>query len=1063
MVRATEINVNFALPDTSHFLRLNMGSNGWTNGGLSQYYDDLDVSYRRMDHWNNLYNPIRRCPDGRLWYDYWALDHAIYDGTGGFRFKPYPAVDYSPACFTTEFLRNPMHFVPEGFHAQLTPAGTLILWGKEEHYGAYAATGMYEVDRKGVVVWKADYGPNFVVTRSNRLLVNRDDGTYLVLDAARRKVALGQGVAVEEVAGKSLLVKQGNKVKLVGLDGAVEKTWAAEMPGPVAWSKHGLLEVTENELLLHADAGTKSLFKSAVKFNGTYLGTHLAINDAGRLFFTYSTYPGKWVYGAVAFDENANVLWKRDDFQTDAVRGSLVTTAGDFIMPTVGAMDVTCFDSAGEVKWKASNSGSLFNQLLSSPGMETFMLQAYNDTVTEYDVRTGKIVWQYGNVGDQSDWITTPPKDLAGWEESIYHYLKHYNKDLGLGWDRWELWNEPGTNGYFWKGDYIQYGKLAQATMRGVERGDPAIHMDFYAGDWPPLIQWLAAHKVRFDGMTYHGYDVAVPNNDISAMKAHQAGEFRWLLKSSFPTATPTLGDSEWNLHPGNGEDLSKRYENGYYLAPFQSELVKVKAENGVTFSSQFSMRSDIRFPSGWVYVTDLEVAGHKPPAGGANKVISPGYNAAKLWSMLPKQKASLTNDFRLQMVKGTSHRVNAIAAADAQRGEYGVLVWNFSNQSQGAKDETVTLKLQFPAGAGTMTMRHYTIDADHSTYTAGWNKQWLEAVESGKQNADGAVSVALKKDSLHGLFFTKGPLQAVAKAPVTVQVNQPVRFDGSGSSGMPANYRWDFDAADGVDFPPPDDGSPSPAHGYGATPILAHGYAKPGRYTVTLQVSADGYGKETSTAATTVVVTADKSAPPAPAGLTANSEATDREVYLEWDAPNSAAFPDVIGYYVFRKEGGGAWRQITSAPLQATAFVDNGLVFGRSYTYCVMAVDASGNASPPSAQVTAAVQQTTRRPKTPLAVQAVIPGGDLVRLTWDNPSLADAARVAGFNVYRRVVDSGEFLKVTPQPTFYKMYYDDIRNPGLAGKYEYAVTAVDAFGNESVQSAPARATAQPAK
>jgi fibronectin type 3 domain-containing protein len=121
--------------------------------------------------------------------------------------------------------------------------------------------------------------------------------------------------------------------------------------------------------------------------------------------------------------------------------------------------------------------------------------------------------------------------------------------------------------------------------------------------------------------------------------------------------------------------------------------------------------------------------------------------------------------------------------------------------------------------------------------------------------------------------------------------------------------------------------------------------------------------------------------------------------------------------------------------------------------------VDASGNESHPSADVTVVSEQTTRKPKSPVAVQAVIPGSDLVRLTWDNPSLADAARVAGFNVYRRVADTGEFRKVTPQPTFYKMYYDDIRNPGLAGKYEYVVTAVDAFGNESVPSAPARAMA----
>lgn len=299
--------------------------------------------------------------------------------------------------------------------------------------------------------------------------------------------------------------------------------------------------------------------------------------------------------------------------------------------------------------------------------------------------------------------------------------------------------------------------------------------------------------------------------------------------------------------------------------------------------------------------------------------------------------------------------------------------------------------------------------------------------------------------------------MKAVAQSPAQVEVNQPVRFDGSASTGLPANYRWDFDAADGVNFPDPDNGSPSAAHGYGATPILAHGYAKPGTYTVTLQVSADGYGHEVDTATTTVVVTADKTAPPAPAGLTANCEAADREVYLQWDSPAAKAFADVVGYSVYRKDGAAEWRKITPKPLQATALVDNGLAFEIDYAYCVMAEDASGNRSKPSAVVMATPKRTTKKPKSPIAVKATISGGDLVLLTWDNSSLAVAARVVGFNVYRRVAGSGEFEKITPQPTVYKAYYDDVKNAGLAGKYEYTVTALDTFGNESVQSAPCKA------
>ncbi len=688
--------------------------------------------------------------------------------------------------------------------------------------------------------------------------------------------------------------------------------------------------------------------------------------------------------------------------------------------------------------------------------MESIKLRAYDNTVTEYDVRTGKIIWQYANCGDQSTWITTPPRDLTGWEDSIAHYLKHYNHDLGLGWDRWELWNEPNANGYFWKGGYEEYGELAKATMQAVERVDPTVHMDLFAGDWAPkLVDWLIEQKIRTDGLTYHGYEVAVPNQDFVLSKGKQAAEFAWLA-SKFPGQKPTVGDSEWNLHPGHGDDLSKNYETGYYRAPFQCEMLKVKADHGVTFSSQFCMSSDMLWPSGWVYTTPREVAGHKPPDGGQNVLLSPAYNAAKLWSMLPRQKVAVSNDFQLQPVKGTSHRVSAIAAADDRRGEYGLLIWNYSNQSAGAKDEIVDLAVQFPAATAGLTMRHYVIDDSHSTYTAGWDKQWLEAVDTAKHNGDATMSLTLKKDSLHGFFFSKAPLKAVASKPQQVVVHQPVHFDGTASTGLPANYRWDFDASDGVDFPPPDPGPPSAAHGYGATPILAHEYAKAGTYTVTLQVSSDGYNHETHTTTTTVTVRDDKAPPPAPTGLAANSEASDREVFLQWDSPNADAFADVAGYLVYRQDAAGPWRKITAAPEEATAFVDSGLTFGSNYAYRVTAVDASGNESPPSKDVAARVRRTTKKPKSPLDIKAVIQGGDLVLLTWDNANLAVGARVAGFHVYRRVAGSGEFQKITPRPTVYKMYYDEVKNAGLADKYEYTISAVDPFGNESVQSPPCK-------
>src|SRR5476651_391378 len=91
-VTATEVGVDFSSPGDPIPLRLNVGSEAWTHADWSQYYNDIGVEYRRMDHWNNAYGPVRRRPDGGLWYDYAALDDSIYHSTGGFSFKAFPTV-----------------------------------------------------------------------------------------------------------------------------------------------------------------------------------------------------------------------------------------------------------------------------------------------------------------------------------------------------------------------------------------------------------------------------------------------------------------------------------------------------------------------------------------------------------------------------------------------------------------------------------------------------------------------------------------------------------------------------------------------------------------------------------------------------------------------------------------------------------------------------------------------------------------------------------------------------------------------------------------------------------
>ena len=72
--------------------------------------------------------------------------------------------------------------------------------------------------------------------------------------------------------------------------------------------------------------------------------------------------------------------------------------------------------------------------------------------------------------------------------------------------------------------------------------------------------------------------------------------------------------------------------------------------------------------------------------------------------------------------------------------------------------------------------------------------------------------------------------------------------------------------------------------------------------------------------------------------------------VLLKWEAPRKPAFK-VAGYNVYRSPTDGRYEPI--AFVTATTYTDRGVSNGKTYYYMVRAVDAAGNESPISNQVT--------------------------------------------------------------------------------------------------------------
>ena len=179
-----------------------------------------------------------------------------------------------------------------------------------------------------------------------------------------------------------------------------------------------------------------------------------------------------------------------------------------------------------------------------------------------------------------------------------------------------------------------------------------------------------------------------------------------------------------------------------------------------------------------------------------------------------------------------------------------------------------------------------------------------------------------------------------------------------------------------------------------------------------------------------------DVTAPMIPSGLTVES-VSSASIGLSWDAVEDDR-EGAVTYVVYR-DG----ERIASTG--STSFTNDGLVADSAYLYQVTAVDRAGNASAPSsglvARTAVAPVDDITAPSTPQYLHSMGQALDSVRLMWN--ASTDDVGVVEYHVYR----DGALVGTTGMTM--------LTDTGLqAGTdYSYAVSAVDAAGNESARSA----------
>lgn len=176
-----------------------------------------------------------------------------------------------------------------------------------------------------------------------------------------------------------------------------------------------------------------------------------------------------------------------------------------------------------------------------------------------------------------------------------------------------------------------------------------------------------------------------------------------------------------------------------------------------------------------------------------------------------------------------------------------------------------------------------------------------------------------------------------------------------------------------------------------------------------------------------------DTTAPSVPGAPVAGTT-TDRSIALSWAASSDNVA--VTAYQIFR---GG----VLLGTSNSASFVDTGLSPATSYSYRVLAVDAAGNQSAQSSQVSVTTKPADTVPPTApgLPVASKITSSSLT-LTW--PAASDNYGVAQYLLYR----NGVQIATTPANT---TSFDDSQL-SAATAYSYIVKAQDAAGNLSSAS-----------
>lgn len=203
---------------------------------------------------------------------------------------------------------------------------------------------------------------------------------------------------------------------------------------------------------------------------------------------------------------------------------------------------------------------------------------------------------------------------------------------------------------------------------------------------------------------------------------------------------------------------------------------------------------------------------------------------------------------------------------------------------------------------------------------------------------------------------------------------------------------------------------------------------------------------------------------PGPPTGPVEYEEITSSSVTLSWKPPKDNGGSEITAYVVEKRDltHGGGWVPAVNYvdPRQTHATVPR-LMEGTKYEFRIMAENVQGRSDPLDTDKPIIAKNQYDVPGRPGRPDAVDTDKDHIKIRWSPPHSNGGSAIIGYDIERRDLRGGRWVKVNRDPVRLNEYNDEKVQDGH--QYEYRVTAINAAGPGKCSEASHPFTAKPMK